>query len=319
MSTSPVVSLSSSSSESSLDASPYVISSRFKSKGQPSQSSTHGGRTLAPLFLDLGHVQPETQTPTTDVPPTAGVGEGSSTDTEGFFQSLDPIDPHMPSLTPPHQNPGSFASPRASPSASTDDIQAIDAYIPTPTHRRRIGQDDENSEDEIDELFFDPEAIERRISEAGTSGAGPSSSGRHIGDFPPPPPTREVKFTFSAEGIESTMGSASLSGIITSYDFPPGVSVREALDGEWASDHTPGEISIYEEALKCGLRFPLLPLGRDLLQYYNLAPGQLAPNAWRIISCVTILWHLVGNGDISLKEFLHLFKAVNNKNGWVYI
>ena len=88
--------------------------------------------------------------------------------------------------------------------------------------------------------------------------AGPSSSGYHSDDLSPPLPTKAIKFKFSAEELESTMGSASLSGLITLYDFPPDVSIRETLDGEWACTPSPGEIFIYEEALKCGLRFSLI-------------------------------------------------------------
>ena len=76
-------------------------------------------------------------------------------------------------------------------------------------------------EDKTDEFSFDPAALERRISKSGCGEAGPSSSGYHSDDLPPPLLTKSIKFKFSAEEIESTMGFASLSGLITLYDFPP--------------------------------------------------------------------------------------------------
>ena len=119
MSTSPVVSVSSSDSESSLDASPFMISPRVRSRG----------RFEAPMFLEFRCVLLEPQPLNVDAPSFAGVDEGFPYDTEGFFQSLDPINPNMPSLTPPRSNPRSFAPLRSSPNASDDDIEAIEAYI----------------------------------------------------------------------------------------------------------------------------------------------------------------------------------------------
>ena len=45
------------------------------------------------------------------------------------------------------------------------------------------------------------------------------------------------------------------------------------------------------------------------LNHFNIAPGQLMPNSWRImISCMEI-WMVVIEGDmIRVDEFIHLYR-----------
>ena len=73
-----------------------------------------------------------------------------------------------------------------------------------------------------------------------------------------------------------------------------------------------------EVAFQCGLRFLVHTFIMELLNHFNIAPGQLMPNSWRIvISCMEI-WMVVTKGDtIRLDEFVHLY-CLKESKGYGY-
>ena len=50
-----------------------------------------------------------------------------------------------------------------------------------------------------------------------------------------------------------------------------------------------GWTCFYHIPFKIGLRFPILPLARQLLKYFDIALSQLMPNGWRILLALEIL------------------------------
>uniref|UniRef100_A0A2N9G8L8 Transposase (putative) gypsy type domain-containing protein n=1 Tax=Fagus sylvatica TaxID=28930 RepID=A0A2N9G8L8_FAGSY len=73
-----------------------------------------------------------------------------------------------------------------------------------------------------------------------------------------------------------------------------------------------GDVAFYEADFKAGLRFPVQPFVRELLDYLSLAPGQINPNGWRtIISCM-VMWRVTSNGeeDLTVDEFLFCYEPV---------
>ena len=84
---------------------------------------------------------------------------------------------------------------------------------------------------------------------------------------------------------------------------------RLPYTSEKACSFAHGEVSFYEAAFSCGLRFPVHPFIHHLLSNLNIAPRQLVPNAWRmVVNCITI-WFMVNEGEmITLNEFLFLYK-----------
>ncbi|KAM3194965.1 hypothetical protein ACQJBY_071180 [Aegilops geniculata] len=52
-----------------------------------------------------------------------------------------------------------------------------------------------------------------------------------------------------------------------------------------------GAVCVYAHALEAGTRLPLHPFFVDVLNHFNLAPTQLAPNAWRIMAGFLVLCH----------------------------
>ena len=58
----------------------------------------------------------------------------------------------------------------------------------------------------------------------------------------------------------------------------------------------------------CGLRFPIHPLILHLLNELQIAPGQLVPNAWRmVISCMANWVFTCDREMITVNDFLFLY------------
>uniref|UniRef100_A0A2N9HZC0 Transposase (putative) gypsy type domain-containing protein n=1 Tax=Fagus sylvatica TaxID=28930 RepID=A0A2N9HZC0_FAGSY len=70
------------------------------------------------------------------------------------------------------------------------------------------------------------------------------------------------------------------------------------------------DVTLYESASTAGLRFPVQPFIRELLDFLSLAPGQVAPNGWRVIITCMVIWRECSDGldDITVEEFLYCFE-----------
>ncbi|GFZ17187.1 hypothetical protein Acr_26g0004570 [Actinidia rufa] len=111
-----------------------------------------------------------------------------------------------------------------------------------------------------------------------------------------------------------------LNALRDTYSFPSGVQIRLPDEGETITSTRPGEVAFYEAAFPAGLRFPVHNTIRLILQFYNICPAQLVPNAWRSIACSMALWR-VYRYSISLSEFRNLFSLNSNPKpdqGWLY-
>uniref|UniRef100_A0A2N9EEI0 Transposase (putative) gypsy type domain-containing protein n=1 Tax=Fagus sylvatica TaxID=28930 RepID=A0A2N9EEI0_FAGSY len=142
--------------------------------------------------------------------------------------------------------------------------------------------------------------------------------------------TREV----SSEAVPSTSGSRQLPRIDRSwkamsyfskirqddidrirrrYQVPDDVVLRIPDPDERACcPKYEGDVAFYEADLRAGLRFPVQPFVRELLDFLSLAPGQVNPNGWRtIISCM-VMWRVNSNGeeDLTVDEFLFYYEPV---------
>ena len=67
------------------------------------------------------------------------------------------------------------------------------------------------------------------------------------------------------------------------YQPPPSVRIwtPDVLTFYVAS--VPGMVCFFEVAFDNGLRFPLHPFMKGVLQHFNICPSQLAPNGWGIL------------------------------------
>ena len=67
------------------------------------------------------------------------------------------------------------------------------------------------------------------------------------------------------------------------YRPPPGVRVWNPDVLTFYVAYVPGMVSFFEVAFDNGLRFPLHPFMKGVLQHFNVCPSQLAPNGWGIL------------------------------------
>ncbi len=97
------------------------------------------------------------------------------------------------------------------------------------------------------------------------------------------------------------------------YQIPDDVVLRiPDTDKRACCPKYEGDVAFYEADLRAGLRFPIQPFVRELLNYISLAPGQINPNGWRtIISCM-VMWRVSSNGeeDLTVDEFLFCYEPV---------
>ena len=103
----------------------------------------------------------------------------------------------------------------------------------------------------------------------------PSTSGRSLGILKDSP--------------ASVISEDMLPGIRAMYGIPNDVELRAPKEHERADWDIPGWTCLYEYTFRLGFRFPIPQLVRRMLVYYDLAPGQLMPNTWRILLGLGIL------------------------------
>nr|GLL21859.1 uncharacterized protein LOC109159160 [Ipomoea trifida] len=81
-------------------------------------------------------------------------------------------------------------------------------------------------------------------------------------------------------------------------------------------------VGVHFDSLKAGLRIPFDPFLVDFVNYYGIVPGQIAPNAHRILACYPQICkrHQVPC-TLELFNFLHLVKCMgkNHRSGFVII
>ena len=102
-----------------------------------------------------------------------------------------------------------------------------------------------------------------------------STSGRHIGVL--------------GDSPASVVAADHLDGFRVIYGIPESIELRVAQEHERADWDIPGWTCFYEYMLRLGFRFPIPRLIRHVLKYFDLAPGQLMPNSWRILLSLTVL------------------------------
>uniref|UniRef100_A0A2N9GB78 Uncharacterized protein n=1 Tax=Fagus sylvatica TaxID=28930 RepID=A0A2N9GB78_FAGSY len=94
------------------------------------------------------------------------------------------------------------------------------------------------------------------------------------------------------------------------FQIPEDVVLRIPESDEVACSSRYGDVAFYEADFNAGVRFPMQPLMRELLDRLNLAPGQLAPNAWRTVVGYMVMWKVLSDGkdDLTMDELLFCYK-----------
>ena len=102
------------------------------------------------------------------------------------------------------------------------------------------------------------------------------------------------------------------------YRPPPGVRVwtPDVLTFYVAS--VPGMVCFFEVAFDNGLRFPLHPFMKGVLQHFNVCPSQLAPNGWGILVGRLAFFRDRGLDIPNVALLIYLFSPKETIEGFLY-
>ncbi|GFY81123.1 hypothetical protein Acr_01g0009320 [Actinidia rufa] len=82
----------------------------------------------------------------------------------------------------------------------------------------------------------------------------------------------------------NVMSQANLDKLREKYSFPPRIQLRIPREGETILSIRQGKVAFYEATFLAGLRLPIHPTIRRILNHYKICPTQLSPNAWCLYS-----------------------------------
>ena len=82
--------------------------------------------------------------------------------------------------------------------------------------------------------------------------------------------------------------------------------------------YVPKMVCFFEVAFDNGLRFPLHPFIKGVLQHFNVCPSQLSPNGWGILVGLLVFFRDKGFGVPNIALFLYLFSAKETAEGFLY-
>ena len=83
--------------------------------------------------------------------------------------------------------------------------------------------------------------------------------------------------------------------------------------------HVPKMVCFFEATFENGLRFPLHPFFKCVIQHINVCPAQLSPNFWGVLVGLLVVFRDKGLGVPSLALLLDLFSVKESTKGFLYI
>ena len=102
------------------------------------------------------------------------------------------------------------------------------------------------------------------------------------------------------------------------YRPPPGVRVWTPDVLTFYAASVPGMVCFFEVAFENGLRFPLHPFMKEVLQHFTACPSQLAPNGWGILVGLLAFFRDRGLGVPNVALLLYLFSPKETTEGFLY-
>ena len=102
------------------------------------------------------------------------------------------------------------------------------------------------------------------------------------------------------------------------YRPPPGIRIWIPDVLTFYAASVPEMVCFFEVAFDNGLRFPLHPFMKGVLQHFNICPSQLAPNGWGILVGLLASFRDRGLGIPSLALLLYLFRLKETIEGFLY-
>ncbi|XP_024043138.1 uncharacterized protein LOC112099866 [Citrus clementina] len=92
------------------------------------------------------------------------------------------------------------------------------------------------------------------------------------------------------------------------YDIPEEVILVVPRKGDVPSRPPRGYVTMHLESFRLGARLPLQCYFAKILGDMHMAPGQLHPNGWRVLSAMFILWERCGSEEPSHVKVKHLYQ-----------
>ena len=140
----------------------------------------------------------------------------------------------------------------------------------------------------------------------------------------------EIKYPVGSEYLKSAVQNALAVGpsrveplfgeiFVRRYRPPFGVQV-------WSPDiltsyvvQVPKMVWFFEVAFENGLRFPLHPFIKRVLQHFNVCPSQLSPNFWGVLVGLLVVFRDKGLGIPNIALLLDLFNVKEVAEGFLYL
>ena len=117
----------------------------------------------------------------------------------------------------------------------------------------------------------------------------------------------------------SKVGPSYESVFAERYRPLPGVRIWSLDVLTFYAASVPGMVCFFEVAFDNGLRFPLHPLIKEVLQHFNICPSQLTPNGWGILVGLLAFFRDKGLGVPNVALLLHLFNPTATAEGFIYL
>ncbi|XP_052299621.1 uncharacterized protein LOC127903051 [Citrus sinensis] len=104
------------------------------------------------------------------------------------------------------------------------------------------------------------------------------------------------------------------------YNIPSEVLLVVPGKGDVLSRPPKWYVTMHLESFRLGARLPLQPYFAKILGGMHLAPSQLHPNGWRVLSAMFVLWERCGSEEPSLVEVKDLYQLRSSPKeaGWYY-
>ena len=78
-------------------------------------------------------------------------------------------------------------------------------------------------------------------------------------------------------------------------------------------------VCFFEATFENGLRFPLHPFIKSVLQHFNVCLAQLSPNFWGVLVRLLVVFRDKGLGVPSIALLLNFFSVKESAEGFLYI
>ncbi|KAK0578549.1 hypothetical protein LWI29_012045 [Acer saccharum] len=115
----------------------------------------------------------------------------------------------------------------------------------------------------------------------------------------------------------NVVGEDELRKYRSRFEIPDSVTLM--LPGNRAAWNPPeNAVAIYGAMLSCGVTLPLQPFITRFLVEAQIAPAQLAPNSYRILMCLGLMWKLKGYEPPTPHEIHHFYTLRQAGNSGTY-